>query len=87
MIENVAGGMADIAAQAGKSLGEADLAMGEEIAERYHDLWSELRQEEVIPAGERYLIAERIERINALGFDVEEVDLCRWRGDRSSASS
>jgi hypothetical protein len=75
MVENVAGGMADIAAQAGRSLGEADLAMGEEIAERYHDLWSELRQEEVIPAGERYLIAERIERINALGFDVEEVDL------------
>jgi hypothetical protein len=75
MIENVAGGMADIAGQAGKSLSEADLAMGEEIAERYYDLWSELRREEVIPAGERYRIAERIERINALGFDVEEVDL------------
>lgn len=75
MVENVAGGMADIAGQAGRSLGEADLAMGEEIAERYYDLWRELRHEEVIPAGERFRIAERIERINALGFDVEEVDL------------
>ena len=75
MVENVAGGMADIAAQADKTLDEADLALGEEIAERYYDLWRELRHEEVIPAGERYRIAERIQRINALGFDVEEVDL------------
>lgn len=75
MIENVAGGMADIAGLAGRSLDEADLMMGEEIAERYRDIWRELRQDEVIPAGERYRIAERIERINALGFDVEEVDL------------
>lgn len=80
MIENVAGGMADIAGQAGKSLDEADLMMGEEIAQRYHDLWKELRQEEVIGTDERYRIAERIARINALGFDVEEVDLVPGAG-------
>ncbi len=75
MIENVAGGMADIAAQAGSDLDEADLSMGEEIASRYHDLWQELKGEEVIGADERYRITDRIARINALGFDVEEVDV------------
>lgn len=75
MIENVAGGMADIAAQAGVDATDADLAMGEEIALRYEDLWRELRHEEVIGMEERYRIRERIERINALGFDVEEVDV------------
>lgn len=75
MIENVAGGMADIAALAGTSLDEADLSLGEEIAGRYHDLWRALESEEVIGLDARYRITERIERINALGFDVEEVDV------------
>ncbi|CAN5753276.1 DUF4032 domain-containing protein [soil metagenome] len=75
MIENVAGGMADIAAQAETDLHHADLSMGEEIADRYHHLWRELRDEEVIQSIERYRITERIERINALGFDVDEVDV------------
>lgn len=75
MIENVAGGMADIAARAGTDLSGADLSMGEEIGERYERLWRELAEEEAIPSNERYRIAERMRRINALGFQVEEVDL------------
>lgn len=75
MIENVAGGMGDIAALAGTDLDQADLDMGSDIAERYEQLWSELKDEEVIGADERYRITDRIARINALGFDVEEVDL------------
>jgi hypothetical protein len=75
MIENVAGGMADIAAEHGFDVDGADLAMGEEIAERYRKLWAELRREEVIPPNERFRITERIRRINELGFDVDEVDL------------
>lgn len=75
MIENVAGGMADVAAEAGSDLDAADLGMGEDIGERYRHLWDELKAEEVIGPTERYRISERIERINALGFDVEEVDV------------
>lgn len=75
MVDNVAGGMADIAAEAGSDLDEADLSMGEDIAERYRLLWRELRAEEVIGPQERYRITDRIRRINAIGFDVEEVDL------------
>lgn len=75
MVENVAGGMADVAAQAGSTLDDADLRLGEEIAERYHTLWAELGLVEVVRLDDRYRITERIEKINALGFDVEEVDV------------
>ncbi|HEY7563619.1 MAG TPA: DUF4032 domain-containing protein [Acidimicrobiia bacterium] len=75
MVENVAGGMADIAAEAGATLDDADLELGYDIRDRYRKLWSELRKAETITADERYRITERIERINRLGFDVEEVDL------------
>lgn len=75
MTENVAGGMADIAAQAGTDLDQADLELGQEISSRYEDLWRELKSEQVVGVDERYLISDRIERINDLGFDVQEVDV------------
>jgi hypothetical protein len=75
MIENVAGDMADIAAEAGFSLDHADLNLGEDIANRYRNLWRELRREDVISGEERYKITERLDRINQLGYDVDELDL------------
>jgi len=75
MIENVAGGMSDIAAEAGVDLEQADLDLGYDIAERYTKLWAELRKAETITNDERFRITERIDRLNRLGFDVEEVDL------------
>jgi hypothetical protein len=80
MITNVAGGMADIAAEAGLEVEDADLALGEDIAERYRALWAELDSEDLIATDERYKIAERISRLNELGFDVEEVDLIPVEG-------
>ena len=75
MILNVAGGMSDIAAANGVDIDEADLGLGEDIADRYRALWAEVSEESVIGSDERYRIDERIRRINELGFDVEEVDL------------
>ena len=75
MIENVAGGMSDIAAEAGVDLEQADLDLGYDIAERYTKLWAELRKAERITSEERFRITERIDRLNRLGFDVDEVDL------------
>lgn len=75
MIVNVAGGMADIAAANGLDLDDADLSLGQDIAERYRALWAEVGHDTVIGHDERYRIDERIRRINDLGFDVEEVDL------------
>jgi len=75
MIQNVAGEMADIAAADGLDIDDADLALGEDIAARYESLWRELTAELVVAADERYLIRRRIERLNELGFAVEDVDL------------
>lgn len=75
MIQNVAGGMADIAALQGFDLDEADLHLGEDIAERYFALWDEINQEMVIRPDERFRIRERIERLNDLGVTVDEVEL------------
>jgi hypothetical protein len=75
MIENVAGGMADIAASHGIPLDEADIWLGEDIAERYRNLWNELSRVEIIGPEERYKITSRIQRINDLGFVVKEIDL------------
>jgi hypothetical protein len=75
MIMNVAGGMADIASSTGADLEDADLALGEDIAERYEGLWHEVNRDELIGPDERYRIRERIETLNEIGFDVQEVDL------------
>jgi len=80
MIQNVAGGMADIAASRDTDLDHADLALGEDIAERYRALWQEVTHEETIGADERYRITERIRRINELGFEVEDMQV-RSDGD------
>ena len=72
---NVAGGMADIAAAHGEDLDAADLSLGEDISSRYRGLWRELTQAEAVLPNERYKIRDRVERLNALGFDVDEVDL------------
>jgi hypothetical protein len=43
---------------------------------RYASLWDEITREEVFRADEqRYRVAERLQRLNDLGFDVGEVEL------------
>lgn len=83
MIENVAGGMADIAARAGHDVDDADLELGIDIAGRYRGLWDELEREVVIGPDERYRIQETVGRLNDLGFEVTEIDLVPT-GDQSS---
>jgi hypothetical protein len=47
-----------------------------EIPRRYAALWEELTREELLqPDEQRYRIAERVDRINELGFDVDEIEL------------
>jgi len=80
MIVNVAGGMADIAAESGEEIDKADLSLGEDIAERYHGLWNEVTGLELLGPDERYVIRERIERVNTLGFEVGDLDLIPEEG-------
>ncbi len=45
------------------------------IDQRYRALWSELTDEEEFSASEIWRIEKRIERLNDLGFDVDELDI------------
>lgn len=72
MIENVAGEMGDIAAENVGSIDAADLALGEDIATRYHALWEELTEHLVIGRDQTYLIRQRVERLHALGYVVDD---------------
>ncbi|WP_219419433.1 DUF4032 domain-containing protein [Pseudonocardia nigra] len=47
-----------------------------ELPRRYYALWDELTREELFqPEEQRYRVAERVDRINELGFDVDEIEL------------
>src|SRR4029079_9318554 len=53
------------------------------LNERYHALWNELTAAEEFTTGEMWRIEKRIERLNDLGFDVDELDIVTdWDGDR-----
>lgn len=75
MIINVAGGMSDIAASQGLPIDMADLTLGEDIAKRYRNLWRELNETKLLAPEEGFKVTEKIQRLNELGFDVDEVDL------------
>ncbi|GAA1312830.1 DUF4032 domain-containing protein [Pseudonocardia xinjiangensis] len=47
-----------------------------ELPRRYNALWEELtREERFQPDEQRFRVAERVNRINELGFDVDEIEL------------
>ncbi len=74
--ERVAGELLDL--QAGDLLpDEVDpFEIAEELGQRYRSLWQELTREEILrPEDQRRRIAERLHRLNKLGFDADEVEL------------
>jgi hypothetical protein len=74
--ERIFGELLDL--QAGEMLPpEVDpLEIADELTRRYESLWQELTREEVLrPEEQRYRIAERLHRLNELGFDADEVEL------------
>jgi hypothetical protein len=53
------------------------------IQKRYDELWDELTEVEEFGADEMWRIEQRIERLNDLGFDVDELDIVTdFDGDR-----
>ena len=72
---NVAGELFDL--QAGNRL-DADIdpiAVSQSIVDSYHSLWRELTEGETFSSTERWRMADRISRLNDLGFDVEELSV------------
>ncbi|MQY04795.1 DUF4032 domain-containing protein [Actinomadura macrotermitis] len=74
--ERIAGELFDLAA-AGTLPPDVDpVGVADDTVRRYDALWDELTREEVLRPGElRYRVADRVRRINDLGFDVDEVEL------------
>jgi tRNA A-37 threonylcarbamoyl transferase component Bud32 len=74
-IEKCAGELFDLQA-AGVLAATFDVfELGEELQQRYDELWDELTSDEVFATDERYRIYERLRRINELGYDVDELEL------------
>jgi len=72
---NIAGELLDL--QAGDRL-EDDIdpiAVSERIVQKYRDLWQELTGTEEFGQSERWRINQRVERLNELGFDIEELEI------------
>jgi len=75
MEENLAGGLADLAAAGRLARDFPVLEMGARVRDRYHRLWDEVTQVVVLEPRERYRIEERIRALNRLGFSVGEIVL------------
>jgi hypothetical protein len=70
---NIAGELLDLEA-GGRITDELDpIALSNGIVAAYRQLWKELRGSESFASSERWRIAERVSRLNALGFDIEEL--------------
>ena len=72
---NIIGELMDLEAGELLEAGVDTVAIGDLLVERYTELWDILTSEESFDAGERWRVAARIERLNALGFDVGELDI------------
>ena len=70
---NIAGELFDLEA-GGRISEELDpVAVSEGILSAYRKLWRELTGSESFAAAERWRISERVNRLNDLGFDIEEL--------------
>ena len=72
---NVFGDFCDL--QAGGMLDESldPMVLVDTIESRYQELWNELTGMEEFSGSELYRIESRVRRLNALGFDVAELDI------------
>ena len=72
---NVAGELLDVDAEVGLPPGVDPEQTADDVVARYEALWSELTHEETFGDDERFKLEERLQRLNALGFDVEEIQV------------
>jgi hypothetical protein len=75
-VEQVSGELLDLQAGGLLPADAEPLEIAEGLRRRYESLWAELTREEILrPEEQRYKIAERLARLNELGFDADEVEL------------
>nr|WP_206697171.1 DUF4032 domain-containing protein [Microbacterium aquimaris] len=72
---NIAGEIMDLEAGGRLEGGVDALAIADGIVESYHSLWAALTDRESFGADESWRITERVQRLNALGFDIGEMSI------------
>ena len=70
---NIAGELMDLIASGHASPGVDAIATSERIVAKYRELWTELTGVETFEAKDRWKINRRVDRLNELGFDIEEL--------------
>jgi len=80
---NIAGELMDLVASGRAKPGVDPNATSERIVQKYKELWVELTAAEVFSKDERWRITQRVERLNALGFDIEELMIKTEENGRS----
>ncbi|MGE9808653.1 MULTISPECIES: DUF4032 domain-containing protein [unclassified Janibacter] len=70
---NIAGELMDLAAGGLLQADTDPVVTSERIMTRYRELWAELTGPERFETGHRWRVDDRIRRLNALGFDVDEL--------------
>jgi Domain of unknown function (DUF4032)/Lipopolysaccharide kinase (Kdo/WaaP) family len=73
--DNVFGELMDLEAELDRPGELAPEETAAELVARYETLWDELTREQAFGSESRYVVDERLRRLNELGFDVEEVEL------------
>jgi tRNA A-37 threonylcarbamoyl transferase component Bud32 len=73
--ENLVGELYDLSAELERDVVDDPIEFAEDVRTGYEQLWAELTEDEVFSPDETDKLEERLRRLNALGFDVEEVEL------------
>jgi hypothetical protein len=71
---NIAGELMDLLAS-GKASEIDPAQVSQRIVDKYRELWKELTAVEVFDSSERWRISRRVQRLNELGFDIEELSM------------
>ena len=72
---NIAGELLDLIASGNAAPGVNANEISDRIITKYRFLWKELTAAEVINSSERWKINRRVQRLNELGFDIEEMTI------------
>ena len=77
MFENVMGGLLDVATRLEEPPEVFDQLLDEAqgVVARYHELWATLHEQPIIEIDDPDQMTDRLHRLNALGFAVDEVHL------------
>ena len=72
---NIAGELLDLIASGNAAPGVDANEISDRIISKYRNLWKELTAAEVIGENDKWKISRRVERLNDLGFDIEEMTI------------